>query len=75
MRSEAIITATFLQSEIGGGGIAMTASLGIASFPLHARTQKGLIAMADRAMQQVKKKSKNAVGIAETTGENDDGGS
>ncbi len=71
---EAIIMRTFLQDEIGGGGIAMTASLGIASFPLHARTQKGLIAMADRAMQQVKKKTKNAVGIAETTGEDADGG-
>ncbi|NIM01043.1 MAG: diguanylate cyclase [Acidobacteria bacterium] len=71
---EAIIMKTFLQDEIGGGGISMTASLGIASFPLHARTQKGLIAMADRAMQQVKKKTKNAVGIAETTGEDADGG-
>ena len=71
---EAIIGSTFLQEEIGGGGIAMTASLGIASFPLHARTQKGLIAMADRAMQQVKKKTKNAVGIAETTGEDGHGG-
>ena len=71
---EAIIASTFLQKEIGGGGIAMTASLGIASFPLHARTQKGLIATADRAMQQVKKKSKNAVGIAETTGEDENGG-
>lgn len=72
---EAIIVSTFLKEEIGGGGIAMTASLGIASFPLHARTQKGLIAMADRAMQQVKKKTKNAVGIAETTGEDGHGGS
>jgi len=71
---EAIIGSTFLQKEIGGGGIAMTASLGIASFPLHARTQKGLIATADRAMQQVKKKTKNAVGIAETTGEDENGG-
>jgi diguanylate cyclase (GGDEF)-like protein len=71
---EAIIMSRFLQEEIGGGGIAMSASLGIASFPLHARTQKDLISTADRAMQQVKKKSKNAVGIAETTGENDDGG-
>ena len=71
---EAIIVSTFLQKEIGGGGIAMSASLGIASFPLHARTQKGLIATADRAMQQVKKTSKNAVGIAATTGEDEDGG-
>jgi diguanylate cyclase (GGDEF)-like protein len=71
---EAITASAFLQEDIGGGGIGMTASLGIASFPLHARTQKDLISTADRAMQQVKKKSKNAVGIAETTGENDDGG-
>ena len=71
---EAIISSTFLQKEIGGGGISMTASLGIASFPLHARNQKDLITTADRAMQQVKKSSKNAVGIAETTGEDEDGG-
>jgi diguanylate cyclase (GGDEF)-like protein len=71
---EAIISSTFLQADIGGGGIAMTASLGIAAFPLHARTQKGLIALADRAMQLVKKKSKNAVGIADTTGEDGNGG-
>jgi len=71
---EAIIGSRFLQKEIGGGGITMTASLGIASFPLHARTQRALITTADRAMQQVKKTSKNAVGIAETTGEDEDGG-
>ncbi|MEE8412265.1 MAG: GGDEF domain-containing protein [Acidobacteriota bacterium] len=71
---EAIVSSTFLQKEIGGGGIGMTASLGIAAFPLHARTQKDLITMADRAMQQVKKMSKNAVGIAEKTGEDEDGG-
>jgi len=72
---EAIIASSFLRKDIGGGGIVMTASLGIASFPLHARTQKGLVSAADRAMQRVKKTSKNAVGIAETTGERDDGGS
>jgi diguanylate cyclase (GGDEF)-like protein len=71
---EAIVGSTFLQKEIGGGGIAMTASLGIAAFPLHARTRKGLIASADRAMQKVKKSTKNAVGIADASGGDDDGG-
>jgi diguanylate cyclase (GGDEF)-like protein len=71
---EAIVGSTFLGQEIGGGGIAMTASLGIAAFPLHARTRKGLIATADRAMQQVKKTTKNAVGIADASGGDEDGG-
>lgn len=72
---EAIVGSTFLLKEIGAGGIGMTASLGIASFPLHSRTRKGLIASADRAMQKVKKTTKNAVGIAEASGGDDDGGS
>lgn len=71
---ESIVSSTFLQKEIGGGGIAMTASLGIASFPLHARTQKGLIVASDRAMQKIKKGTKNAVGIAEATGDEADAG-
>jgi GGDEF domain-containing protein len=47
----------------------MTASLGIASFPLHARTQKELIERADRAMQRIKNSSKNAIGISEIEGD------
>ena len=51
----------------------MTASLGIASFPLHARTQKDLIERADRAMQRIKKTTKNAIGIAEIEEKDHDG--
>jgi GGDEF domain-containing protein len=51
----------------------MTASLGIASFPLHARTQKELIEHADRAMQRIKNGTKNSIGIAEIVGDGDGG--
>ena len=64
----------FLQDEIGGGGIRMTARIGIAAFPLHARTQQGLIALADEAMQRVKKSTKDAVGVAEAPAEKNDKG-
>jgi diguanylate cyclase (GGDEF)-like protein len=43
----------------------MTASFGIASFPLHARTKEELVQRADRAMQSVKTTTKNAVATAE----------
>lgn len=43
----------------------MTASFGIASFPLHARTKEELVQRADRAMQSVKFSTKNAIGTAE----------
>lgn len=67
---DAINRRGFLVSELGGDGIAMTASLGVASYPLHARTQERLIEESDRAMQRVKNRSKNAVGVAEI-GESD----
>jgi len=44
---------------------AMTASFGIASFPLHARTKEELVQRADRAMQSVKTTTKNAIATAE----------
>ena len=60
--------------ELGdGSGIRMTASLGISSFPLHARTQKDLIEYADRAMQRIKSGTKNSIGIAEIVGGNHGG--
>jgi len=43
----------------------MTASFGIASFPLHARTKEELVQRADRAMQSVKTTTKNAIATAE----------
>ena len=47
------------------GAQPMTASFGIASFPLHARTKEELVQRADRAMQSVKTTTKNAIGTAE----------
>ncbi len=47
------------------GAQPMTASFGIASFPLHARTKEELVQRADRAMQSVKTTTNNAIGTAE----------
>jgi len=59
----------FLVRELDSdGGVGMTASLGIASYPYHARTQQELIEAADRAMQKIKRSSKDGVGIAENGG-------
>jgi diguanylate cyclase (GGDEF)-like protein len=48
------------------GGIGMTASFGIASFPLHARTKEEMVVHADRAMQRIKNTTKNGIAIAES---------
>jgi diguanylate cyclase (GGDEF)-like protein len=61
----------FLTRELGKTGVQMSASLGIASFPLHARSQRDLIQRADEAMQKVKNSGKNAIGVAEITGGED----
>jgi len=53
-------------------GIPMSASLGIASFPLHSRKQRDLVLLADRAMQKVKNSGKNAIGIAEIAEEEEE---
>lgn len=64
---EAIAGRELLIRERGeGNGVSMTASFGIASFPLHARTKEELIQRADRAMQRVKNGTKNSIGIAES---------
>ncbi len=49
----------FLKEETGG--ITITASLGVASFPETAKTKEELMKMADEAMYCAKKKSRNAV--------------
>jgi diguanylate cyclase (GGDEF)-like protein len=67
---DAIARRPFLEAA-GTGGVRMTASMGIASFPLHARSQKELIEQADRAMQRMKSGTKNSIGIAEIVGEED----
>jgi diguanylate cyclase (GGDEF)-like protein len=44
--------------------VRVTASMGIACFPIHGRTKETLIAKADQAMYDIKTKKKNAVGVA-----------
>ncbi|MEW5807695.1 MAG: GGDEF domain-containing protein [Acidobacteriota bacterium] len=53
----------FLVSDTGG--IKMTASFGVASFPLHADTKEELIIQADKAMQRIKVLGKNSISIAD----------
>jgi diguanylate cyclase (GGDEF)-like protein len=66
---DAIASRPFLLDVPGiDEGIRMTASFGIASFPLHARTKADLLARADRAMQKIKEGVKNSVSIAELQG-------
>ena len=66
----AIAGKLFLAAELGErGGVKMTASFGIASFPLHARAKGELLERADWAMQRVKNGLKNAIAVAEIAGE------
>jgi diguanylate cyclase (GGDEF)-like protein len=66
---DAVASKPFLLREVGKDGVRMTASLGVASFPLHARNQQELIEQADRAMQRIKHETKNSIGIAEAAGD------
>ena len=68
---EAISSKPFVAECVSGGGIPMSASLGIAAFPLHARTQQELVQQADRAMQKIKLGTKNSIGVAEASGGRD----
>ncbi len=72
-RVRRVISAKPLLSRVleGSEGVSMSASLGIASFPLHARDQRDLVQSADRAMQKVKSSGKDAIGIAEIAGDDD----
>lgn len=47
-----------------GIDIEITASFGIATYPVHGVTKEGLIRQADAAMYRVKSTTKNAVGLA-----------
>ncbi|HVR43862.1 MAG TPA: GGDEF domain-containing protein [Thermoanaerobaculia bacterium] len=47
----------------------ITASFGIATFPVHAATKEDLIRQADAAMYRVKSTTKNSVGMAEVLGQ------
>lgn len=60
---EKIAGSPMLVSEVGG--IALTASLGVATYPAHGASAQTLVEAADRAMQAVKRLGKNAVGTAE----------
>ncbi len=54
-------------STLEGNGVdisTVTASIGVATFPDHATTAEGLFRAADAAMYEVKRGSKNAVGVA-----------
>jgi diguanylate cyclase (GGDEF)-like protein len=68
---DAISGSPFLtdRTSAGPAGVDITASFGIASFPLHARDKESLVQEADRAMQKIKRDGKNAVGVAEIVGE------
>jgi len=69
---EAIATKAFLTHAKGvPAGPMMTASFGIASFPLHARTKEELVQRADRAMQSIKFSTKNGIAVAERRRESD----
>jgi diguanylate cyclase (GGDEF)-like protein len=68
---DAISGAPFLERRLEDG-LRMSASLGIASYPLHARTQAELIERADRAMQKVKRSGKSAIGISGIEGDDED---
>jgi diguanylate cyclase (GGDEF)-like protein len=62
----AIAGKLFLGEQLGDrGGVKMTASFGLASFPLHARTKGELLERADWAMQRIKAGMKNAIAVAE----------
>lgn len=69
---EAIAGSNFLAGLVSDpAGVRITASFGIASFPLHARTKEDIIVQADRAMQRIKNGTKNSIAIAEIQGDTD----
>jgi diguanylate cyclase (GGDEF)-like protein len=65
--AETIRTAVEAVSTLEGNGIdisTITASVGVAACPDHARTAEGLFKAADAAMYAVKRRQKNAVAVA-----------
>jgi len=64
---ETIRAAVEAVSTLEGNGVdisTVTASVGVAVYPDHARTAEGLFKAADAAMYAVKRRSKNAVAVA-----------
>ncbi|MDT8317962.1 MAG: diguanylate cyclase [bacterium] len=60
----------FLSNE--GLKLNLTASIGLATYPSHAKDKKGLLDMADRAMYYGKNRSRNTVYIASLSPASDD---
>jgi len=72
---ESVAGRPFLSTQpSANGGIRMTASFGVASFPLHARTKEDLVQRADRAMQRIKNGPKNSIAVAEIGKDRDEDG-
>ena len=46
-----------------GAEVSLSASFGVASFPLHGESAVAILSSADRAMAQVKKSGKNSIGV------------
>jgi diguanylate cyclase (GGDEF)-like protein len=57
-----VASTPFLLEETGG--IEMTASFGVASYPVHAITKEELVKKADEAMFRIKAQSKNDIQVA-----------
>ncbi len=55
---------TFLQTE--GHPVNLTASYGIANYPMHARNKKDLIRLADQAMYRAKNSGRDQICLAES---------
>jgi len=70
---DAVARKPFLTTELGrDSDVWMTASLGIAAYPLHARSSRALVHQADRAMQEIKRGTKNGIGVAEICEDEDE---
>ena len=59
---ERIVSRPFLVDE--AGGIALTASFGLATFPDHAENLEDLVKRADEAMYAIKRSGKNDINVA-----------
>ena len=72
-QDQAILVANRIARSITAGSlhidanvdVNITASFGIATYPIHAMTKEALIREADAAMYRVKSSTKNAVGVAQ----------
>jgi diguanylate cyclase (GGDEF)-like protein len=58
----AICSAPFLREEVGG--VELTASFGVASYPDHASSKEELVRAADEAMYRIKQAGKNSISVA-----------